>query len=520
MGQEDGMVRKHVAGLILVLLAGGFLLTAFGAAVKDETDKLFEQYDRFIEIVRLVQKQYVREVDTGKMFKDAINGMLSGLDPFSNYISEDELNEFNKATRGKFGGIGIQIGMQRGLLTVISPLEDTPAYWAGVLAGDIIIEIDGKSAEGLHLDEAVKKLTGDPGTTVRLKVRHMTGETEEVTITRAIIEVHSVKGFKRDAADQWVYLVDPNEKIAYVRVTSFVENTAEELRKVLEGLQKEGMKGLVLDLRFNPGGILKTAVEVADLFVGEGIIVQTKGRTTPYWEATATKEGTLPYVPMVVLVNPFSASASEIVAGALQDHHRAIIVGERTFGKGSVQNVIPLEGEKAALKLTTAKYYLPSGRNIHREEDMTDKDEWGVMPDIVVPMTPADYVRLLRARQAGEVIHKNGVTEEPKPEVKEPQGEIKEPKPEMKEPQGESQEPKPETPKPQGGKSQVDEPAPEEGGGGAEWSGEEDEMLPGVGEPAVRQAAKAKSFEDKQLERELDILRSMEVIEKYLKKAA
>jgi len=513
------MIRKYAVGLVLMLLAGGFLVSSFGAAAKEEPDKIFDQYDRFIEIMRLVQKQYVHEVDTEKMFKDAINGMLGGLDPFSNYISEDELNEFNKATRGKFGGIGIQIGMRRGLLTVISPLEDTPAYQAGVLAGDIIIEIEGKSTDGLRLDEAVKRLTGDPGTTVRIKVRHMTGETEEMSITRAIIEVHSVKGYKRDEADQWVYLIDPDKKIAYVRVTSFVENTAEELRKVLEGLQKEGMKGLVLDLRFDPGGILKTAVEVADLFIDEGMIVQTKGRTTPYWEATATKEGTLPYVPMVVLVNPFSASASEIVAGALQDHHRAIVVGERTFGKGSVQNVIPLEGEKAAMKLTTAKYYLPSGRNIHREEEMTDKDAWGVMPDIVVPMTPAEYIRILRARQEGEVIHKNGVVEEPKPEAKEPQGESKEPKPEMKEPQGESKEPKPETPKPQGGKSQVDEPAPEEGG--AEWSGEEeDEGLPGVDEPAVRQAAKAKSSEDKQLERALDILRSMEVIEKYLKKAA
>jgi len=501
------MVRRNLLGVLLILLTGVFLAWSFALAAEQEAKEsvLFEQYGRFIEIQRLVQKQYVRDVDAEKMFRDAISGMLNGLDPFSNYIPEDELNEFNKATRGRFGGIGIQIGMRRGLLTVISPLEGTPAFRAGVLSGDIIIEIEGKSTEGLRLDEAVKRLAGDPGTSVRIKVRHMTGQTHEMTITRAIIEVQSVKGHKRDDQDQWVYYIDPDKKIAYVRVTSFVENTGPDLHKVMDDLVKDGVKGLVLDLRFNPGGILKTAIEVADMFLEKGIIVQTKGRTTPYWEATATKDGTLPYFPMVVLVNPFSASASEIVSGALQDHHRAIVVGDRSFGKGSVQNVIPLEGEKAALKLTTSKYYLPSGRNIHREEEMTEKDEWGVVPDIVIPTTPEEYIAIIRARQEAEILHKGNSGDAPKPDAPAPATPPKDkPQDKPKEGPGGAAKPKSEAPT-------APKPAP------ALEPGDMPDLPDGEAGP---DAKAAKPAEDRQLQRAVDILRSMEVIEKYLKKAA
>ena len=502
------MVRRNVLGLLLVLMTGGLLVWAFEAVAEQGAAdaKLFEQYDRFIEIIRLVQKQYVRDVDTKKMFEYAINGMLNGLDPFSTYIPESELPEFNKSTRGKFGGIGIQIGMRRGFLTVISPLEDTPAYRAGVLAGDFIVEIEGKSTDGIRLEDAVKQLTGDPGTKIRIKVRHMTGELEEFTILRAIIEVHSIKGVKRDDKDQWVYWLDPDKKIAYVRITSFTEASAVDLRKALDPLVKDGMKGLLLDMRFDPGGILKTAVEVCDMFVDEGVIVSTKGRTTPYWEATATKEGTLPYFPMVVMVNPFSASASEIVAGCLQDHHRAIVVGERSFGKGSVQNVIPLEGEKAALKLTTSKYYLPSGRNIHREEDMTDKDEWGIMPDIVVPMTVEEYIAILRARQESEVIHKgtNGAAKpegQPTPDA---------PKPDKPNPETPKDE-KPKTDAPQSTKPRSEAPVPPP-------VPDVEDSVPAPAKADEAAAKAPKPAEDKQLLRALDILRSMDVVEKYLKK--
>jgi carboxyl-terminal processing protease len=495
------MVRRNVIGLILVMIMGGLLALAFGAQAEKEKadDAVFKECDRFIEILRLVQKQYVRDVDTKELFKDAIGGMLNGLDPFSNYIPEDEIDEFQKMTRGKFGGIGIQIGMRQGFLTVISPLEGTPAFEAGIQAGDLILEIDGKSAEGVTLDKAVKILTGDPGTKVTIKVRHMTGEIAEITMTRAMIEVHTIKGIRRDENDKWVYLIDPDKKIAYIRVTGFVENTVPELKEAIDGLLKDGVKGLILDLRFNPGGILKSAVDMCDLFLDEGVIVQTKGRTTPHWEATATKAGTYPYFPMIVLVNQFSASASEIVSGALQDHGRAIVVGDRSFGKGSVQNVIPLEGERAALKLTTSKYYMPGGRNIHREEKMTDKDEWGVMPDIAIPMTPEEYIGIIRARQEGEIIrHGNG---KKGPET--PEGGAEKPAPQEKTPKPEEKAPKPE------------EKAPKPG---TEMPGIDVPDLNPEGTAPKTPGAKAEAgSRDRQLERALDLLRGMEVIEKYLK---
>ncbi|MGB2998329.1 MAG: S41 family peptidase [Phycisphaerae bacterium] len=483
------MIRGKVIGLVLGLVAGGLLAWVFDAAAEQEVggEELIEQYDRFIEIVRIVQKQYVRDVDPKKMFKDAINGMLGGLDPFSTYVPEDEIDEFNKMTHGKFGGIGIQIGMRRGMLTVISPLEDTPAYRAGILAGDVILAIEGKSTDGITLNDAVKVLTGKPGTKVTITVRHLTGETEDITITRAMIEVRTVKGFRRGEDEQWVWMLEADKKIGYIRVSGFVDNTVEELRGALEVLLEDGLKALVLDLRFNPGGQLPAALEMSDLFLDEGVIVQTRGRITPHWEATATKEGTLPYFPMVVLVNQFSASASEIVAGALQDHSRAIILGERTFGKGSVQNVIPLEGERAALKLTTSKYYTPSGRNIQHDEEMTDEDEWGVMPDIVVPVDAKEYVRVVRARQEAEIIHDNegDGADEKEPAAEEPQPGAGEDEQEDEPPVEEMEPPAPEAVPPERETREVD---------------------PLAG--------------DRQLQRALDVLRSMEVIENYLKKAA
>jgi carboxyl-terminal processing protease len=483
--------------MLMVMAASGLLIWAMEAPAEQPNvdPKLMDQYDRFIEIVGLVQKQYVRDVDTKKMFENAINGMLTGLDPFSNYINEEEMPEFTKQTRGKFGGIGVQIGMRKGYLTVISPLEETPAFRAGVLAGDIIIEIEGKSTENMRLDDAIKILTGDPGTKVRLKVRHLTGDMEEFTITRALIEVQTVKGMKRDANDQWVYWADPERKIAYIRLTGFTETSAADLRKVLDQLHKDGMQALILDLRFNPGGILKTAIDICDMFVSEGVIVETKGRATQPFVATATGRNTIPYCPMVVMINPFSASASEIVSGCLQDHYRAILVGERSFGKGSVQNVIPLEGQKAALKLTTSKYYLPSGRCIHRDEDMTEKDEWGVMPDVLVPATPEDYVGIIKARQEAEIMHKglgkNGET-----------------------PKGDA--PKGDAPKGDAPKSEPKDVAPKSEKAPAPTPSDDLDEVPAV--TGTAKAVVAKPFEDRQLQRSIDILRAGEVWEKFQKK--
>ena len=510
------MARRHLVSVFFVVAMGGLMAWAFaGAAQRQASDdeQLFQQYDRFIEILRIVQKQYVHEVDTKKMFSDAIRGMLAGLDPFSDYIPEEDMDEFNKMTRGKFGGIGIQIGMRRGMLVVISPLEDTPAFREGVLAGDVILEIEGKTTDGVTLNEAVKILTGDPGTRVTIKVRHLTGEFADITITRAIIEVQTVKGLKRDADDRWVWMLDPEKKIGYIRVSSFVDSTVAELRAALEGLLADGMKSLVLDLRFNPGGQLRIALDMCDLFLDKGVIVQTRGRTSPHWEATATAEGSLPYFPLVVLINPFSASASEIVAGALQDHNRAIIVGDRTFGKGSVQNVIPLEGEQAALKLTTSKYYLPNGRNIHREEDMTDADEWGVIPDILVPVKPEEYVGVVRARQEADILH-NGEPRKTEAGTVEPT--------ETPAPETPPAPPAPESPtKTPALESPPAPPAPESPPAPGEEGFEEELDLEAPGAvPPAPEAPAAQPFTDRQLERALDVLRSMGVIERYLKKAA
>jgi len=491
------MIRRHALAILLVLVMGGWLVWAFGAgadpAKPADNETLFREADRFIEILRLVQKQYVDEVDTKDLFRDAIDGMLGGLDPFSNFIPEDELAEFNKATRGKFGGIGIQIGMRRGLLTVISPLENTPAYEAGILAGDMILEIEGESTDGIRLDEAVKTLTGDPGSDVTITVRHVTGKVEKITMTRAVIEVPTVKGLRRDENNEWLYMIDEEKKIGYVRVASFVENSVPDLRAAIEQMLEKDMKGMILDLRFDPGGILKTAVEMTDLFLDDGVIVKTKGRTTPYWEATANKDGTLPHFPMVVLVNQYSASASEIVSGALQDHHRAIIIGERTFGKGSVQNVIPLKGENAALKLTTSKYYLPSGRCIHREEEMTEEDEWGVVPDIVVPMTPEQYVALIQDRREGEILKNNGEEDAEANEKAQPDKE------------GEAAPPK---------ENPAEPPAAPEDDEGVPLPPTDPDAPGAEGD----EAAKEKPA-DTQLQRALDVLRSIEVIQKYLKAA-
>ena len=282
----------------------------------------------------------------------------------------------------EFGGIGIQITLDDGQLQVLSPMYGTPAYRAGVLAGDRIVEIDGKSADGLSRDEAVERLRGDEGTSVTLTVVHPGKEAKEkVTIKREKIHIDTVLGDHRKADGTWEYMFDAKQRVGYVRVTAFSRDTAAELQRVLAQLQAAKLRGLILDLRFNPGGLLSAAIEVSDLFISEGRIVSTKGRNSPERVWDAHKEGTFAGFPMVVLVNRYSASASEIVAACLQDHKRAAIIGERTWGKGSVQNVIELEDGRSALKLTTASYRRPNGKNIHRFPDAKDTDEWGVMPD-------------------------------------------------------------------------------------------------------------------------------------------
>jgi carboxyl-terminal processing protease len=374
-----------------------------GAKPKDE---MLELYGLFVDAVEKVEINYVRPVSRRELLESALEGMLQNLDPHSSFINTSEWKTFRRQIEGKFGGIGIQVEVDadNGRLRVIAPMVGTPAYEAGILAGDQIMEIDGKSAEGMNPDKAVEVLTGRPGTEVKLSVLHENSEElQTVSLTRAIINIPSVIGDRRKPNDQWDLLIDKDKKIGYIRVSGFNEHTTDELKKALEQLKEDGGKGLILDLRDDPGGLLSTAVEVSDLFLEKGEIVSTKGRNTQPRRYVAQKDS--PFedseFPMVVMVNQNSASASEIVAAALQDHKRAVVVGQRSYGKGSVQNLIDLDGGNSILKLTVASYYRPSGENIHRFPHAKTTEKWGVSPNpgMEVKLGQREFINWYMARR-------------------------------------------------------------------------------------------------------------------------
>ncbi len=334
------------------------------------------------------------------------DGMFSKLDPFSSMIWPYDTPEFNKMTQGEFGGVGIQIRLDdNGNLCVVSPLEDTPAFRAGIRADDVITKIDGKSAKWVTADHAVKLITGVAGTIVRLTLRSPDGTVHEYSLKREVIKVPSVKGYRQKTGGGWDYMVDTQNDIADIRVTNFSKSTSSDLDKALTDLQEQGVRGIILDLRDNPGGLLNSATEVSNKFLADGVIVSTHANrptSNPPTEADARPEDQRTDLPLVVLVNHYSASASEIVSGALKDQKRALIVGERTFGKGSVQMLYPLGTHQAYLRLTTSHYYLPSGRCIHREEDSTT---WGVDPDLTVELTPQQTYAVDEVRNQFDILH-------------------------------------------------------------------------------------------------------------------
>ena len=358
--------------MILILknsIAVIIFLASFSAHSTSKNKETYEYLDLFGQIFDKVRSEYVEEVTDQELIEKAIDGMLTGLDPHSGYMNEEVWEEMQMDTQGKFGGLGIEITMEEGFVKVISPIEDSPAFEAGILAGDFIIQIDDTPVFGLTLNEAVELMRGEKGEPITITISREGTEPFEVNIIRDIIKIQSVK--------HEVY-----DNVGYLRITSFTEQTEDGLIKSINKIQNEHkkIKGFVLDLRSNPGGLLTQAVKVTDIFLKRGEIVSTRGRDTKDIRRYRAKNKDLTNgKPIVVLINGGSASASEIVAGALQDHRRAIIVGTQSFGKGSVQTIIPFqrskEGNVSGIRLTTARYYTPSGESIQGK---------GINPDIIV----------------------------------------------------------------------------------------------------------------------------------------
>jgi len=360
--------------VLLTFFAGGHVVDRVGAVAKDDA---YEELQAFTNILAIVQKNYVEDVTTTQLVEGAITGMLTSLDPHSAYLTPELYKELQVDTKGSFGGLGIEITLRDGILTVVSPIEDTPADRAGMQASDQIIKIDGEFTKDMTLIEAVKRMRGKKGSKVVLTLkREGVNELFDVTLTREVIKIKSVKAKMLDKG------------YGYVRVAQFQERTANDVGRALEEWTRgDGLEGLVLDLRNDPGGLLTQAVKVSDIFLDTGLIVYTDGRLDNQKQKYfAHRPGSYTDFPMVVLVNGGTASASEIVAGALQDHKRAVVLGTKTFGKGSVQTILPLDDD-SALRLTTAKYYTPSGRSIQAT---------GIEPDIVM-----DNILMARADMGG-----------------------------------------------------------------------------------------------------------------------
>ncbi len=388
-------LMRGAIGVLIIGLVFSFSISAQAGVfdgIKKKID-IYRELAMFGNVLELVRKAYVEPVDVKKVIYGAISGMLSKLDPYSMFFSPEEFSEFKGDTQGKFGGIGIEIGIRDGFLTVISPIEGTPAWKAGLKAGDRIVEIDEELTQGISLLEAVNKLRGKPGTKVKLGILRK-GEPNiiRVEITRGIIQIQEIK-----YADIITGKDEP--KIAYLRISEFNEDLPASLDKKLNELKDKGMQALIIDLRNNPGGLLNTAVDVVGRFVGDNkLVVYTKGRLKDRNDYKTHYEGQKWQIPLVVLVNKGSASASEIVAGALQYYKRALIVGEKTYGKGVVQQLFPLP-DGSAVKLTTERYYLPNDKCIDKE---------GITPDVKIGyryvLTPEEFADLLRGELSSEKV--------------------------------------------------------------------------------------------------------------------
>ncbi len=431
-------LSRFIPPVLLTIVLGALFVRLPMAAADRATD--YALFDPIVDVNHLISEHFFKELDgelKRKMQEGAINGMIEALDdPYTEYVPTRDLAEFDKEIRGEYAGIGAQVNEKDGFLRIVSPMEDTPAYRLGIEADDLVIAVDGNSVFGMTVEGVVGKLTGEAGTMVNLTIQRAGDGTNlpptakaatvpgagagaggeapgcppgsvrfDLEVVREKIVASTVKGIHR-TGDKWSYLIDPVKKIGYIRVTQFTGGTIPELEAACKALVAQGLKGLILDLRFNGGGSLYAAIQMADLFLKEGVVVSTKGRTTQEEKVYAREEGTLPEFPMVVVLNGQSASASEVVAGALADNNRAVILGERSFGKGIVQTLYRLPSGGGQLKVTEQYYYLPSGRCLQRKDDSA---EWGVdpTPGFYVPMTNPQYREMLRVRREEEII-RNG----------------------------------------------------------------------------------------------------------------
>jgi len=388
------------------------LIAILGVAVLGSTLRIarmgddYAFFDPLIEVKHLLSTRAFEQPDSEDLQNGAIQGLVEAVgDPFTVYVPAADSGDFQKDLIGEYVGIGAQVNIQDGYLTIVTPLDGSPALKAGIRAGDKIVEIEGESTLGKSVEECVDLLVGEPGVPVTVTVER-DGERSEVVITREHINTVQVKGIHRLGENEWQFMLDPDRRIGYIWLTQFTPGCATEVKEALDSLgAREGrLAGLVFDLRWNPGGVLSEAVELVDLFVDEGVIVSTRAREGQEDVEVAKKGDTLPDFPLIILLNEFSASASEVFAGALVDHNRAVVLGTRSVGKGSVQSVIPIPSAPGAvLKITDRQYFLPSGRSIQREDDAM---MWGVDPTngFYVPMSQEQTREVIRRRQEEDVI--------------------------------------------------------------------------------------------------------------------
>jgi carboxyl-terminal processing protease len=410
VGDHD--VNKRTLGFALLGLILSIVVIQLPFAIAERSMD-YRWSNPIIDVWYLVNRSFVEKPDDLEMRDAAIRGMLDALgDPYTEFVPNREVEDFDKVLRGTFVGIGASVRIEDGWPTIVTPLDDSPALQAGIMAGDRIIAIGGESTRDLTLDEAIEMLAGEPGTSVTVRVLRDLGDELDITIERERIFTPTIKGYYRVDGD-WRYFLDTDRNIAYLRISQFTQESAMRLAEALESLGDD-VGGVVLDLRFNRGGLLQAAIHIADMFLPEGhVIVSSEGRMHARQEYVSSNEVMLvsPDVPVVVLVNAGSASASEVLAGALADNDRAIVVGERTYGKGTVQSVLPLESGAGQLKITQAYYYLPSGRKVHRTDNST---EWGVDPTegFYVSMTRREITEMRRQAYEADIIRENGDEQE------------------------------------------------------------------------------------------------------------